>query len=164
MALRHHDSSISDPIPKPSEYNAPDAAKLREVVISLRKPPPSILYVAGLSNVWKYAGRAFSIKDSNGKVITMAEFLRLPNYQGCKVSAGDLLPPNSARVTHLANPTERLEDIPLKSGAMRTAEIPCRKVLDDKERKRKKVEAKVKADANIQVDEVGNKGAGKEGA
>ncbi|GJS65042.1 hypothetical protein Tco_0679606 [Tanacetum coccineum] len=48
-------------------------------------------------------------------------------------------------------------------GAMRTAEIPCRKVLDDKERKRKKVEAKVEADANIQVDEVGNKGAGKEG-
>ncbi|GJZ02731.1 hypothetical protein Tco_0520692, partial [Tanacetum coccineum] len=46
-----------------------------------------------LSNVWKYAGRAFSLKDSEGKVITMAEFLRLPNFKGFKVSAGALLLP-----------------------------------------------------------------------
>ncbi|GKA49874.1 hypothetical protein Tco_0742947 [Tanacetum coccineum] len=98
MSWRHHDSSVSDPIPKPDEYNASDVAKLREVVIPLRKPPPSILYVAGLSNEWKHAGRAFSIKDSNGEVITMAEFLRLPDFHGCKVSAGELLPPGSARV------------------------------------------------------------------
>ncbi|GKG28021.1 hypothetical protein Tco_0406348, partial [Tanacetum coccineum] len=50
MAWRHHDSSVADPFPKPSEYNASDIAKLREVVISLRRPPLSILYVAGLSN------------------------------------------------------------------------------------------------------------------
>ncbi|GJU09507.1 putative CCCH-type zinc finger family protein [Tanacetum coccineum] len=62
MPWRHHDSSVSDPIPKPDEYNASDIAKLREVVIPLRKPPPSILYIAGLSNVWKHAGHAFSIK------------------------------------------------------------------------------------------------------
>ncbi|GKE10065.1 hypothetical protein Tco_1413616, partial [Tanacetum coccineum] len=61
MAWRHHDSSVADPFPKPSEYNASDVAKLREVVISLRRPPLSILYV------WKHAGRAFSIKDSEGK-------------------------------------------------------------------------------------------------
>ncbi|GKB67879.1 hypothetical protein Tco_0929291 [Tanacetum coccineum] len=124
MAWRHHDSSVADPFPRPSEYNAPDVAKLREVVISLRRPRLSILYVAGLSNVWKHAGRAFSIKDSEGKVITMAEFLRLPNFKGCKVAAMTLLPPGIARVTHLAPPAERLEDIPPKTEDMVVAEIP----------------------------------------
>nr|GEU37156.1 reverse transcriptase domain-containing protein [Tanacetum cinerariifolium] len=102
MAWRHHDSSVAGPLPRPSEYNASDVAKLREVVISLRRPPLSNLYVAGLSNVWKHAGRAFSIKDSEGKVITMAEFLRLPNCNGCKVSVGTLFSSGTARyeVTH----------------------------------------------------------------
>ncbi|GKC71402.1 PXMP2/4 family protein 4-like protein [Tanacetum coccineum] len=129
MAWRHHDSSVADPFPKPGEYNASDVAKLREVVISLRRPPLSILYV------WKHAGRAFSIKDSEGKVITMAGFLRLPNFKGCKVAAGTLLPPGTARVTHLAPPAARLEDIPPKTGDMIVVEIPCRKVVDDKEKK-----------------------------
>ncbi|GJT91009.1 hypothetical protein Tco_1079854 [Tanacetum coccineum] len=97
----------------------------------------------------------------------MAEFLRLPNFKGCKVAAGALLPPGSARVTHLANPAERLKDIPPKTGDMVTAEIPCRKVLDDKERKKRKAEAKVAANVagvDIQAERVaGNKDAGKEG-
>ncbi|GJV99977.1 hypothetical protein Tco_1555229 [Tanacetum coccineum] len=139
MSWRHHDSSVSDHIPKPDEYNASDLAKLREVVIPLRKPPPNILYVAGLSNVWKHAGRAFSIKDSNGDVITMAEFLRLPDFHGCKVSAGELLPPGSARVTHLTAPAERVEDIPPKTGDMMVAELPCRKVLREGVRKKRRV-------------------------
>ncbi|GKF58165.1 hypothetical protein Tco_0171702, partial [Tanacetum coccineum] len=63
MAWRHHDSSVADPFPKPSEYNASDVTKLHEVVIAPRKPHPSILYVDGLSHVWKHVGRAFSLKD-----------------------------------------------------------------------------------------------------
>nr|GFB53954.1 hypothetical protein [Tanacetum cinerariifolium] len=39
----------------------------------------------------------------------MAEFLQLPNFKGCEVAAGELLPPGSARVTHLSTPAERLE-------------------------------------------------------
>ncbi|GJU90019.1 hypothetical protein Tco_1302442 [Tanacetum coccineum] len=152
MAWRHHDSSVADPFPRSSEYNASDVAKLREVVISLRRPPLSILYVAGLSNVWKHAGRAFSIRDSEGKVITMAEFLRLPNFKGCKVTAGALLPPGAARVTHLATPAARLQDIPPKTGEMMVAELPCRRVMDDKEKKKRKAEekaaTKVPADDN----------------
>ncbi|GKB13090.1 V-type proton ATPase subunit B2 [Tanacetum coccineum] len=110
---------------------------------------------SSLSNLWKHAGRAFSLKDSEGKVITMAEFMRLPNFKGCKVSAGALLPPGAARVTHLASPAERLEDIPPKTGDMMTAEIPCQKVLDDKEKKKRKDEEKVvayTADVDIQID------------
>ncbi|GJZ33113.1 hypothetical protein Tco_0578549 [Tanacetum coccineum] len=82
MAWRHHDSIVADPFPKSNEYNASDVTKLREVVIALRKPHPSLLYVAGLSHVWKHAGRAFILKDSKGK--------------GCKVAVGELLPPASA--------------------------------------------------------------------
>ncbi|GKD41798.1 hypothetical protein Tco_1262005 [Tanacetum coccineum] len=66
-------------------------------------------------------------EDSKGKVVTMAEFLRLPNFKGCKVAACALLPPGTARVTHLASLTKRLEDLPLKTRDMVTAEIPCRK-------------------------------------
>ncbi|GKF35800.1 hypothetical protein Tco_0112558 [Tanacetum coccineum] len=136
MAWRHHDSSVADPFPKPSEYNASDIAKLREVVIALRKPHPSLLYVAA---------RAFSLKDPKWKVLRMAEFLQVPNFKGCKVAAGELLPSGSARVTHLSNLVERLEDLPPKTGDMVVAEIPCRKVLDDKEKKKRKADAKAVA-------------------
>nr|GEW47902.1 hypothetical protein [Tanacetum cinerariifolium] len=107
----------------------------------------SVLYVTGLSNVWKHIDRAFSLKDSKGKVITMVEFLRLPNFKGCKVSAGALLPPGTTRVAHLASLAERLEDIPPKTGDMMTAKIPCRKVLNDKEKKKRKAEEKAVAHA-----------------
>ncbi|GJZ06425.1 gypsy type transposase, partial [Tanacetum coccineum] len=76
------------------------------------------------------------------EVITMAEFLRLPNFKGCKVAAGTLFPPGTARVTHLAPPAARLEDIPPKTGDMIVVEIPCRKVVDDKEKKKWKAEEK----------------------
>ncbi|GKC08010.1 hypothetical protein Tco_0999620, partial [Tanacetum coccineum] len=54
--------------------------------------------------------------------LTMAEFLRLPNFKGCKVTAGALLLPGAARVTHLATPAARLHDIPPKTGEMMVAE------------------------------------------
>nr|GFC59201.1 hypothetical protein [Tanacetum cinerariifolium] len=47
--------------------------------------------------------------------ITMAKFLRLPNFKGCKITAVALLPPGAARVTYLAPPANQLEDIPPKS-------------------------------------------------
>ncbi|GJR36211.1 hypothetical protein Tco_1211895 [Tanacetum coccineum] len=127
MAWRHHDSSVADPFPKPSEFDASDVAKLHEVVIVLRKPPPSLLYAAGLSHAWKHAGRSYSLKDPNGK-----------GYAFVLSVTGD----------------------------METTEIPCRKVLDDK--KKKKAEAKAAAnapDADIHVEKVASKRcAGKEGA
>ncbi|GJS73242.1 hypothetical protein Tco_0706083 [Tanacetum coccineum] len=67
----------------------------------------------------------------------MAEFLRLPNFKGCEVAAGTLLPPGTARVAHRAPPAKRLEDIPPKTWDMVVAEIPCQKVLDDKEKKKR---------------------------
>ncbi|GKC58018.1 hypothetical protein Tco_1085616, partial [Tanacetum coccineum] len=158
---------VADAFPKSNKYNASDVMKLREVVISLRKPPPSLLYVAGLSNVWKHAGHAFFLKDSKGKVLSMVEFLRLSNFKGCKITVGALLPPGMARVTHLDNPADTLEDIPSKTVDMTVDEIPCWKVLDDKENRKKKAEEKVAVNspaADIQAEKVGiDKGTGKDG-
>nr|GEV51450.1 hypothetical protein [Tanacetum cinerariifolium] len=122
MACRHHNYSIADPFPKPREYNELDAAKLRKVVIALRKPPPSLLYIS---------------------VVTMADILQLPNFKAIKGSSP-------------------------KTGDMVTTEIPCRKVLDDKEKKKRKAEAKATANApgvDTQAERVvRDKGAGREGA
>ncbi|GJR10315.1 hypothetical protein Tco_0792967 [Tanacetum coccineum] len=67
----------------------------------------------------------------------------------------------------MSTSAERLLDIPPKTGDMVTAEIPCRKVLDDKERKKKKAEAKAATnapDADIQAErDAGKKSVGKEG-
>nr|GEX24591.1 hypothetical protein [Tanacetum cinerariifolium] len=78
----------------------------------------------------------------------MAEFLRLPNFQGYKVAAGTLLLPRTARVTHSTPATDRLEDIPLKTGDMVVVELLYRKVFAGKEKKKKKAEAKAAAKAD----------------
>nr|GEW56175.1 hypothetical protein [Tanacetum cinerariifolium] len=121
---------------------------------------------------------SFFLKDSKGKgnaivpsvltlyILSMTEFLKLPNFKGCKITAGALLPAGMARVTHLANPTTTLEDIPPKTVDMTMAEIPCRRVLDDKEKKMKKAEKKATANSptvEIQVKVRIDKGAGKDG-
>ncbi|GKC24068.1 copia protein [Tanacetum coccineum] len=127
------------------EFNESDVERLREVVITLHKPSPSLLYAA---------------------VLMMAEFLHLPNFRGCKVAAGTLLPPGTARVTHLTPPANRLEDIPPRTWDMKVAEMSCKKVLAEKEKKKRKAEAKAtaKADDSDQVEKVaGKKRAGEEG-
>ncbi|GKF37263.1 hypothetical protein Tco_0114021 [Tanacetum coccineum] len=89
MACRHHDSSVADVLPSPSEYNAADVATLLQVPIQLHKPYNSLLYVAGLSPTWKGLGHV-----SVMKVLTMAKFLRLPDLGAWKIVASTLLPPN----------------------------------------------------------------------
>nr|GEX68562.1 hypothetical protein [Tanacetum cinerariifolium] len=99
-------------------------------------------------------------------VLSMAEFLRLPNFKSCKITVGALLPAGVARVTRLANHAATLEGIPPKTADMTVAEIPCRRVLDDKEKKRKKAEEKATANypaAKIQVKVGIDKGVGKDG-
>ncbi|GJZ11967.1 hypothetical protein Tco_0546726 [Tanacetum coccineum] len=122
--------------------------------------------------------RVLTVPDTSGNgsgdllytlavVLSMAEFFRLPNFKGCKITGGALLPPGMVRVTHLANPADTLEDIPPKTVDMTVAEIPSQKVLDDKEKKRKKSKEKDAVNspaADIQAEKVGiDKGAGKDG-
>ncbi|GJV15687.1 hypothetical protein Tco_1361010 [Tanacetum coccineum] len=142
MALWHHDASVAVPFPKPSEYNEQDAARLGEIAIPLHKPY---------------------------NMLTMAEFLRLPDLHGCKVAAGALLPPGAVLKTHLTTLSTRLEDVLAKTGAMEMVEVPCRKVLADKEKKNRKAEVKAAAKADdhddIHIERVAsNKCAGGMGA
>nr|GEV60074.1 hypothetical protein [Tanacetum cinerariifolium] len=83
-----------------------------------------------------------------------------------QVVVGSLLSPGATRVTHLAPPAVRLEDIPPKTGDMIMAEIPYRKVVDDKEKKKRKAEEKAATKApavNIQAEAAVDKPAGREG-
>ncbi|GKC74031.1 hypothetical protein Tco_1119914, partial [Tanacetum coccineum] len=138
MAWRHHGANIADPFPKPSKYNEQDAARLGEIAIPLHKPYNSLLYVAGMSLIWKEADHVPILKGPKGEVLTMAEVLRIGDLHGCKITSEALLPPGAALETHISTPATRLEDIPAKTGAMETAEIPCRKVLADKEKNKRK--------------------------
>ncbi|GJT21899.1 hypothetical protein Tco_0891836 [Tanacetum coccineum] len=104
MSWRHHDSSVADVLPSPSEYNAADVATLLEVPILLHKPYNSLLYVVGLSPTWKGLGHVPKIKGPRREVLTMAEFLRLPNLGACKIVAGALLPSNFPVDNYLTNP------------------------------------------------------------
>ncbi|GJU82749.1 hypothetical protein Tco_1285114 [Tanacetum coccineum] len=132
MAWRHHDSSVADVLPGPSEYNAADVATLLQVPIQLHKPYNNLLYVVGLSPTWKGLGHVSVMKGPGGKVLTMAEFLRLPDLGAS---------------THL-------EDVPLKTPAMENAEIACRKVIVARERKTQRAEEHLASKA---VGKVGSK-------
>ncbi|GJU14355.1 hypothetical protein Tco_1142321 [Tanacetum coccineum] len=129
MAWRQHDANIADLFPKPSEYNEQDAARLREVAISLHKPYNSLLYVAGLCLVWKESGHVPILKGPKGEALE----------------------------TYLSTPATRLEDIPPKTVEMETAEVTCRKVLSDRENKKRNIKAKAaaKADGNDDVHQEG---------
>nr|GEU83496.1 hypothetical protein [Tanacetum cinerariifolium] len=121
MAWRHHDSSVADPFPKPSEYSE------------------RLLYL--------FVGH-------------------LLVFYTLQVATEALLPPVTARVTHLAPPAARLEDIPPKTGDMIVSEIQCKKVVDDKEKKKKKAEEKAATRApavNIQAEAAIDKPVGREG-
>ncbi|GJY41737.1 hypothetical protein Tco_0429007 [Tanacetum coccineum] len=78
-----------------------------------------------------------------GKVFTMAEFLRLLNFRGCKVAASTLLPPGIARVTYLTPLLIGWRIFHQRWGDMEVAEMLCRKVLAKKEKKKKKSEVKL---------------------
>ncbi|GJS20057.1 hypothetical protein Tco_0448689 [Tanacetum coccineum] len=105
MPWRHHDSSVADPFPKSGKFSESKAERLHEFVITLHKPAP---------------------------ILTLAEFLRMPNFKGCKVVAGTLLPSGTACLTHTTPPATRLEDIQPKTGDMEVAKIPCRKQSSDR--------------------------------
>nr|GEY43478.1 hypothetical protein [Tanacetum cinerariifolium] len=155
------------------DLNIPDAALVDPVLEASSLPKFDMhLYKSSLTESHvKYLVKLYGISEDlhlrvAPEVINMAEFLRLPDFKGCKVSVGALLPPGTVRVTHLASHAERLEDVPPKTSDMMVFEIPCRKVRDDKEKKKKRAEEKAATKvpaANIQDGMVVNKDAGRDG-
>nr|GEW50876.1 hypothetical protein [Tanacetum cinerariifolium] len=106
---------MADPPPKSREFNEIDVERLHEVVITLHKPHPSLLYAVRISTTLRHIGHDYFLKDSERKVVTMAELLRFPTFRG-----------------------SRLEDVPPKTRLMEYAEHPCKKVHAEKEKKRQK--------------------------
>ncbi|GKB85165.1 hypothetical protein Tco_0957437 [Tanacetum coccineum] len=136
MAWRHHDSSVAGPFPKPTEYNEQDATKLQEVVITLHKPDPSLLYVAGLSRIWKNDGRVQILKGPEGKVLTMADLGNSPD-----------------------SPNQPTGGYSSQDWDVEVAELACRRMLADKEKKKRKAETKgaAKADDDAHTERVVSK-------
>ena len=64
MPWRHKDSKISDPFPE--NYSEADARKLASKLIYLRKPPTSLLWMTGLSSVFKNPGHEVVLRDAEG--------------------------------------------------------------------------------------------------
>lgn len=66
LVWRHLDSDVSDPTPLPESYDGDKVARLREFLVPVHKPHPSLLYAAGLSSVWKHAGHRCVLKGPGG--------------------------------------------------------------------------------------------------
>ncbi|GJT60474.1 hypothetical protein Tco_1004007 [Tanacetum coccineum] len=111
MSWRHHDSSVADVLPGPSEYNAADVATLLEVPIQLHKPYNSLLYIAGLSPTWKGLGSVPIMKGPGGEVLLILNSFAFPDL---------------------------VLDIPPKTPAMEKAEVACQKVIAARERKKQR--------------------------
>nr|GEV32296.1 hypothetical protein [Tanacetum cinerariifolium] len=112
MPWRHHDSSVVDPFPKPKEFNESDAERLREkharyvpILKGLKGKANTLILVAYLlfllnRRVMRLV--VYLLVSFVFVVLTMAEFLRIPNFQGYKVDVGALMPNSVALETHLA--------------------------------------------------------------
>nr|GEW90607.1 hypothetical protein [Tanacetum cinerariifolium] len=67
---------------------------IAERVNLLRKPPTPLLYMCGLTMDCRHPKLSHVIKDAEGKVITVDDFLSLPEWNGTLVSKGDPIPNN----------------------------------------------------------------------
>ncbi|GKC95390.1 hypothetical protein Tco_1160832, partial [Tanacetum coccineum] len=61
MPYRYHDLSVADPFPRSEEFNESEAGRLREVVITLHKPPASLLYANESESVLRLYLRSMPI-------------------------------------------------------------------------------------------------------
>ncbi|GJS97142.1 hypothetical protein Tco_0804110 [Tanacetum coccineum] len=90
MCWRHHDSDISDPVPKDG-FNEADVVTLTHQPIDIRGVPSGLLFCAGLAVTWEFPKFYPLFKDPEGNVITMSEYLRLPFLSGMTIEAGRAL-------------------------------------------------------------------------
>nr|GEX59756.1 hypothetical protein [Tanacetum cinerariifolium] len=84
MTMEELSDDVVDHTPAFSSYDEGEVERLREVIITLHKLTPSLLYVIGLNTVWKHTDHECLLKDLDRNVVTMAKFLRLSNFSGAK--------------------------------------------------------------------------------
>ncbi|GJS36632.1 hypothetical protein Tco_0535014 [Tanacetum coccineum] len=71
----------------PDHYNEVDAARLAEVTVPLRHPPRHLLYMCRLTTAYRHPELSYTIKDSDGKMLSMDDFLQLPVWLGTVILA-----------------------------------------------------------------------------
>nr|GEV52974.1 hypothetical protein [Tanacetum cinerariifolium] len=80
------DTNLHDDFPVNCNEN--DVARLSEFLVPLRPPPRHLLYVCGLTTVFRHPELRYNIKDQDKNVINMDTFLKLPTWTGTTVSRG----------------------------------------------------------------------------
>nr|GEY14776.1 hypothetical protein [Tanacetum cinerariifolium] len=75
MAWRHPSAAIDDPRPVVGSYNMADVRLLSAHVIRLRDMPEGVLVLSGLSRVWKSHVCDLVLRDVDGNVMGIHDFL-----------------------------------------------------------------------------------------
>ncbi|GJR53677.1 hypothetical protein Tco_1404198 [Tanacetum coccineum] len=108
MCWRHHDSDISDPAPKDG-FDEDD-------VVALTNQP-------------------IDIRDPEGNVVTMSEYLRLPFLSGMTIKAGGALTEQDVIPQHTTIPLSDDELVPGKTDSQQRVEAPDPKIVATRIRK-----------------------------
>ncbi|GKB98074.1 retrovirus-related pol polyprotein from transposon TNT 1-94 [Tanacetum coccineum] len=125
---RHQDSSVEDP--SPTCVRAEDIRRLCENVIDLRPVHPAMLYVVGLTTIWKHVGHHPVFKDGEENVATrMSQFLKFLMAGGVRVRKGTALAANEVIRQHTTPPLPSGSQIPKKSDHQRVVEVENERVL-----------------------------------
>ncbi|GKE08379.1 hypothetical protein Tco_1411930 [Tanacetum coccineum] len=125
---RHNDTDICDEFP--NSYNEGDADRMAEHIILLRKPPRHLLYMCGLAMDYRHPELSQVIKDPEGQVITMDDFLKLPHWNRTVVSKGDPIPEAERPPVCTTPQLAAGALIPKKSPLQRSVEKPNAKIAD----------------------------------
>ncbi|GJU76459.1 hypothetical protein Tco_1273529 [Tanacetum coccineum] len=142
MAWRHRDSDVSDDFPL--NYNEAHADLVAKITILLRKPPVSIMYMAGLTTEYRHPDRSQILRDAEGMEITMDDFLCLPDWTGTVVSKGDPIPKDQRPPDRTAMPLAPEVAIPEKSSHQKKVEKADQRIINAREKKDKQVAEKAK--------------------
>ncbi|GJY70966.1 hypothetical protein Tco_0474669 [Tanacetum coccineum] len=100
---RHHDSDISDPAPKDG-FDEAAVIALTNQPIDIRGIPSGLLFSAGLAITWEFPKFRPLFKDSEGNVVIMSEYLRLPFLSGMTIEAGEALTEQNVLPQHTTTP------------------------------------------------------------
>ncbi|GKB96587.1 reverse transcriptase domain-containing protein [Tanacetum coccineum] len=102
MPWRHTNTNVWDYFP--NHYNEGDAVHLAKIIMPLCHPLRHLLYVCGLTIACRHLKLSYTIKDPEGKVLSMDDFLQLLVWSGTVMSKGDLIPDNQRPKPYVTPP------------------------------------------------------------
>ncbi|GJT58811.1 hypothetical protein Tco_1002344 [Tanacetum coccineum] len=145
MPWRHSDTDVRDDFP--NNYNEEHVKWMTIPIILHRLPSCHLLYLCGLTTACRHPKLRYVIKDSqeqgNKYLISMDDFLQLPEWNGTTVSkTKEPIPENRRPQPHVTFPLNKGELISEKNPAQKAVEKPNSKVAAAWEKKDKQSLAK----------------------